>query len=207
MEICMKNVIYVKIKTFILIFALINMILQPVCIYFYLVNKTDPMTIIQHVIAGIFLTLSVSIIINEFIFRIIFYGMLKGKIITNSSNRFIFVVYSLSLMILFVYWFLFFIFKSNDFIYPISVMLMAVMIDVKNPFIISNGYLLCGFKIIPLDSIQWYKVSRKGRYLRLFIKYQGNKCFSTLNEANCIDELSRYFETHNILQKYNQRVS
>lgn len=203
----MKNIANVKLKTFLMIFLLINLILQPISIYLYIVNVIDILSIIPHILAGIYLSFSFSIMINEFIFKIIFYGMLKGKLITNPSNKLFYIAYFIMLSIFYIYWFLFFILKNHDFTYPMSLIVLVSVIEIKYTYIISNGYLFCGFKVIPLDAVHWYKISKSRNSLTLRLKYQGNRSFSTVNSPKCIEELSKYFDTHSVVRRFNEKVS
>lgn len=203
----MKNIANVKIKTFLIIFLLINLILQPICFYFYITNKTDMLNIIQHILAGLYLSLSFSTIINEYIFKLIFYKMLKGKIITNLTNKVFFITYYLMLAVLFTYWLLFFVLEYHYYSYPMSTILLVSIIELRNTYMISNGYFFCGFRVIPLDEIQWFKITKSKNTLVLRIKYQGKRSFTTTNSSSCIKELSAYFETHQITRKYNEKVS
>ena len=82
----MKNMTNVKFRTFLTILIGINMIFLPFSIHLYLANQMSVFPILQSAVNGIFITLAISYLLNEQIFKIIFYHMLKGKRIQNEKQ-------------------------------------------------------------------------------------------------------------------------
>jgi len=203
----MKNFIYVKIKTFLGIFLSINLIMQPFSISFYVINHTDASNVLQHTLVGLYLSFSLSFIINEYIFRTIFYKMLKGKLISNYKGSKMILLQSFMLVTLLFIWASFFAVQSHVVIYPLFIIILCFVNEANQTYIISNGFLFCGFTVIPLEAIHWYKISKKRRPTELSIRYSGHRIFKSTNSAQCLEQLTTYFATHNISEKLPENYS
>lgn len=197
----MKNFTNVKLKIFLLILISISLILQPVCIYFYITNKFSYLDILKHEYISIIFILSLAIIINEQIFMIIFYHMLKGKLIKNKYNIYNTAASFIILLFLLIYWSLFMVIK--DYIYPyiFSITLIPLLSNMRQNYIISNGFILNGFTVIPIESIQWYKTKKVKRTRFLYIRYNGNRKYCFYDDPSMTGQLIEYFDTHNIPQR------
>lgn len=197
----MENFTNVKVKTFLLISICISFILQPICIYFYITCKLASMDIIKHEFISFIFIISLAIIINEQIFKIIFYHMLKGKLIKNKYSNYNTVIGYIILFFLFSFWSLFFVIKDYIYPYSLSIIFLPFLSNMRQNYIISNGFLLNGFTVIPIESIQWYKIAIAKHTRLLYIKYNGNKKHSFYYDVYITEQLIQYFDTHHIPQK------
>lgn len=188
---------YIKFKIFILIFLGFNLILQPVCIYLDLANNISLQGIILNFFESILLNVLFSGIINELIFWLIFCKLLKGKLIADKHYKKTYVIICMAAFLLFLQWLLFYPFSDQIYTYPIGTIAIITVIGV-NHLIISNGLLICRFKIIPLETINWYRVRKRKHSLVIYLRYGGNKTLALINTSKCIKELTDYFETHGI---------
>lgn len=196
----MKNLIKVKQKIFLVIFLCMNGILQPICIYYYTMNRTNTTNIILHLIASLYLTFCFSLFINENIGSIIFRQMLKGRIF---RNRYFFLYqgfYLLLLILVLAVWLIHFIIKGHEMSLFLAI-LIIVLLQIKQTYIISYGSFICGLRVIPLEIIHWYHVDYRKRTGTLTMKYLGDKHFITTNSVSCIKELSDYLSALHIYQK------
>ena len=197
----MKNMTNVKLRTFLTILIGINMIFQPFSIYFYATSQMSALSIAQSAVGGFCITFIIAYLLNEQLFKLIFYHMLKGKRIQNDKHNVFIITYLILMFVNFVLWFLSSLLTEYNYSSTIMIWMFLPIINMNQIYLISNGYFICGLRIIPLISIEWFKTTNVKRTGTLTIKYQGNRSFTTTNTHKCIDELSHYLETHHINQR------
>lgn len=196
----MKNLIKVKQKIFLVIFLCMNCVLQPICIYYYRINRTDTTNIILHLISSLYLTFCFSLFINESIGSIIFRQMLKGRIIRNRYYFLYQSFYFLLLILVLAVWLINYIIKGHSLSLLLAI-LIIVLFQIKQTYFISYGSFVCGLRVIPLEVIHWYHVDYGKHTGTLTLKYLGDKHFITTNSVSCLKELSASLAAHNIYHK------
>ncbi len=201
----MLSITNVKIKTLFVLILLFLLILLPFSIYFYNVNDAiDTTSMFRHISSGICLSFGFALILNEYIYKKVFFTMLKGKLIRNSNSKYkiIMLLFYFLFFLEFVLWISFFISKYNFYIGLNFIYLLLIITVNRDTYIISNGYLLINTRIIAIDSIQWYSKTERKSWGALTIRYQSNRSITTSGDSHCINELTNYFKLHKIYQKF-----
>jgi hypothetical protein len=196
----MNKISNIKLKTFLFLFTCILVLFIPFCIIYYIKSEMHSADIVIHIETGVILSFQISLILNEYIYKKIFYSLLKGRIIRSRSYKNMHIVYYIYTGLVFFFWILTFYVKTL-YIIPLSTLLFIYAIYYLNQYyLISDGYLIIGFHLIPIDEIKWYKRNRKRR-LYLTIRYLSNRSCSLMNDKETIKELIKYFEEHKIPEK------
>lgn len=197
----MKASINIKIKIFLMIFLSLMVMVLPFFIYFYILQDISVGDIILHLTATATLVFHVALIVNEYIFKRIFYSILKGRIIKSRYYSKSYVPFYLYLFLLFFIWIYSFITNDPILVHCSYLLFIFAQFYLNQFYLIADGYLIAGFRIIPLDMIKWYAVSTSKKSPTITIRYSSNRSCKLNNDPDCINELVTCLQQQRIKRK------
>jgi hypothetical protein len=197
----MNAIMNIKLKSLLTLVLGIQVMILPFCIYFYFVHKISPGSAFLHLLTGILLAFQAAVMINEYIFKRIFYTLLRGKIIKSRYDKKVLLPFFLYTVLIFIIWILFFIIHEPGFI-QLSYALPLFAVFYSNQFyLISDGFLVTGLWVIPLDLIKWYTDASDNKAGKLVIHCRNNRTFSLKNDPYCISKVADYLEAQKAIQE------
>lgn len=191
---------YAKIKLQAVIFFLINLMLQPLCILNYVNSKIPILSALLQIILGLFIFYSFSVVITEYAIKKIFLSITGGTIIKNPASELMSLIYWFLLLFAFILWLISFIEHEYNFFYFLAVLPYYNFFYQSKWIAVNDTVLILLNDVIELDAIHHIELKEhKGTgVLTLILKDGKNK--KANGDIYFINELSTYLQGHNILQ-------